>query len=244
MSHDVDSKANYGHAAFRLRFRALLLDFGICAGFFLIGGIAAGVVMEHYLLGRAAAFVLIAGVILCYEPLMVSQYGGTFGHRALNIRVVETKTDRNLTLPKAVVRALIKQLLGLFSLAFMFVTKRAQGLHDLAVGSEVRVRNRGAARPADYFVPEQVLTGQPMPSAPRRIVIIALYNVLLLVLVSVIAGFSLSSSCLDRDVCTGSERQELTLLSFLWMGMSAVLISLGWRARLPGARRNRSVINN
>ena len=244
MALEFDPRTNSGYAAFRLRFRALLVDVGISLAIFLIGGIVAGVVLEQYPLGRVAAFTLIVGTILCYEPIMVSQYGGTLGHRALNIRVVQANTERNLTLPKAVVRALIKQFLGLFSLAFMFVTKKAQGLHDFAVGSEVRVRNPQVASPGDYFVPDHLLASPSLPSAARRTIIIALYNVLLFLIVSAMAGLSISSTCLDQDICTSSERQELSLLSFLWLAVSAVLISLGWTARLPGARRNRSVMGS
>jgi hypothetical protein len=207
--------------------------------FFLVGGVGAGVALDKYPEGRVFAFLLIVAAILSYEPLMVNLYGGTFGHHALNICVVHSKTQQNLSLPRALLRALLKQFLGLFSLGFMFVTEKAQSLHDLAVGSEVRIRNPRAAVPVDYFVPEQELPGKPLPSTTRRIVVIAFYNVVLLLLVSLLAAFSLSPACLDQDVCTNAELQYLNFITFAWLAVFAVLVSLGWKARLPGCRFRR-----
>src|SRR5262245_31027361 len=164
-----------GYASFQLRFRALLLDFGICLAFFMIGGLSAGALLEEHPFARASTLVLIIGSILLYDPFMVSQYGGTFGHRVFNVRVVQAETRQNLPFVVALVRSIIKGFLGVFSLVFMFVTKRAQGLHDLAVGSEVRIRNPRSADATDYFVPLEMPADVVLPSAMRRIIVIALY---------------------------------------------------------------------
>ena len=76
MPPELDARLNTGYAAFGLRFRALLLDAGICMGFFLIAGLATGVVLEQRPMARATGFVLIVGTILCYEPFMVANTGG------------------------------------------------------------------------------------------------------------------------------------------------------------------------
>ena len=226
-----------GYASFQARFRALLLDAGICLALFVIGGVAAGAVLEQYPFARSAIFVLIVASILLYDPLMVSHYGGTFGHRAFNIRVVRAGTQQNLPLPKAIVRAVIKGFFGLFSLAFMFITRKAQGLHDLAAGSEVRIRNPRAAHARDYFVPEGPRSGQSLPSPVRRVVIIVLYSGLLFVLTSVAVGLTVSPECIDQNICAASENQALSILGFVLLGGASILIVLGWRGQLPGALR-------
>lgn len=228
-----------GYASFQLRFRALLLDAGICLAFFIIGGVVAGAVLEQYPLARSAIFVLIVSSILLYDPLMVSQYGGTFGHRAFNICVVQAGTQRKLSLPSAIVRAVIKSFLGLFSLTFMFVTSKAQSLHDMAAGSEVRIRDPRGANAQDYFVPEVPKAGQSWPSPARRLVIIGLYITLLYVLISVIGGLSVSAECIDQNFCTASEDHTLSILAFLMLGGAGILIVLGWRGQLPGGRRGK-----
>jgi hypothetical protein len=169
---------------------------------------------------------------------MVSQYGGTFGHRALNIRVVVAKTGSNLTLPKAMLRSLIKQVLGLFSLGFMFFTKKAQSLHDLAAGSEVRIRNSQHASRTDYFVPEQLPAGVTVPSAGRRIVAILIYSLAALLLVSVIEAFSVSPACINnQNLCNDTERETTNLLSLIVLVAVVSLTGFGWTGRLPGCRR-------
>jgi len=152
-----------GYAALKLRFRAYVKDAIICLGVFLLGGITAGIVFEHSSGARIAAFVLIDAVILIYEPLMVARYGGTFGHRSANIRVVRAQSGDSLSFWRAALRALVKWFFGVFSFAFMFVTNRAQGIHDLIAGAEVRIRDPQIAFETDYFVPR--LASRPVRRA-------------------------------------------------------------------------------
>jgi uncharacterized RDD family membrane protein YckC len=239
MSRDFVHNPIPAYVSFRLRFRAFLLDLATCVGFFLIAGLGVGTLLEEYPLERAATFVLIVAAIFLYEPLMISTYGGTFGHRAFNIRVVQGKSQNNLTLSRSIVRSIVKGLLGLFSFAFMFITKNSQSLHDLAAGSEVRVRNPRTAKPEDYFVPEQLPANRSMPSAGRRIIVIALYNAFLFVLVSICGASLVSSACIDQDVCTSPERQALSILGMLLIAVFVFLIGVGWTGRLPGCRLQR-----
>jgi uncharacterized RDD family membrane protein YckC len=240
MPPQIDRLPSAGYAAFRLRFRALLLDFCICAAIFLIGGLVAGGILETHPLGRSAAFVGLITAVLLYEPVLVSRYGSTLGHRALNIRVVDARSQQNLSFPRAVVRSIVKKLAGVFSLAFMFVTVKAQSLHDLAAGSEVRIRNPRVANVGHYFVPETLPAGSSLPSASRRLLVILMYVVTSFLLMSVVAGLSVSSACLELNRCTTSEEQAFSLMSILWLVLATVLMSLGWHGRLPGCRRRRA----
>jgi hypothetical protein len=204
--------------------------------FFIIGGVAAGAALEQFPVARSATFVLIVAGIFLYDPLMVSQYGGTLGHRAFNIRVVQVGTHQNLSVPRAILRAVIKGFFGVFSFTFMFITRKAQGLYDLAAGSEVRIRNPRGADAQDYFVPEEPKARQTLPSPVRRLVMIALYNALLFVLISVAAALNVSPECIDLNICSASENQALSILGFVMLGGAGILIVLGWRAQLPGGR--------
>ena len=140
-------------AAFKLRFRALRIDATICLALFLIGGIVAGIVLENRVGGRVAAFAIIVTAILTYEPWMVARYGGTFGHQRSNIRIVCKDSGENLPIWRAAVRSLVKQLFGLPSFLFMFVTTNAQGLHDLLADSRVILRDPLKASETDRFDP-------------------------------------------------------------------------------------------
>src|SRR6185295_12903182 len=106
----VTSTRPVHYAAFRLRFRALQIDALICVGVFLVGGILTGILLENSVAARVAAFSLILGSILLYEPFMVARYGGTFGHRKSNVRIVRLGSDDNLPIWRAAIRSLVKQL--------------------------------------------------------------------------------------------------------------------------------------
>jgi len=239
MSKTMNSTDSPGWATFRLRFRAFLIDAGICLGLFLVGGIAAAALFEGSPVGRVVAFFAIIACIISYEPFMLSRYGGTLGHTVLNLRVVQVQTHRNLPLRRGFVRTLTKMLFGIFSFVFMFVTNRAQALHDLAAGSEVRIRDPKHAARGDYFVPSPPLSAESGLSPVRRLVGIVLYNFLLFVFTAIAAGLSVSQGCIELDICSGADRQTLDLLSYAWLVGCGVSIILGWTGRLPGFRRRR-----
>lgn len=153
MSPEPRAAESVQYAAFRLRFRALCIDLGICLGLFFIGGLITGIVLENSVGGRVAVFIVILAVILGYEPFMVARYGGTFGHRKSNIRIVCARSDENLPIWRAAVRSVVKQIFGLISFVFMSVTSRAQGLHDLLAGSTVIIRDPLIAVEGDCFKP-------------------------------------------------------------------------------------------
>jgi uncharacterized RDD family membrane protein YckC len=222
------------YAAFRLRFRALRIDVGYCLGLFVIGGITAGILLENRVEIRIAAFIVILTVILGYEPFMVARYGGTFGHRKSNIRIICAASDDNLSFWRAAVRSLVKAIFGLPSLLFMFVTSRAQGLHDLVAGARVVIRDPLIAAQGDRFNPIQPPPGRPATRL-RRVAVTLLYNVLLLVFLSIAASF-VSSACLDQNLCSGSESSSLSVLGGAWFVLGGLSIVLGWTGRLPGCR--------
>jgi uncharacterized RDD family membrane protein YckC len=89
-------------------------------------------------------------VLLLYEPVLVWRLGGTVGHRAMNLRVVDNRTEGNVSLFKALARFVIKGLLGTFSFLTMNFSRRHQALHDIVTKSSVRIRDATKARPEHY----------------------------------------------------------------------------------------------
>ncbi|QCX00144.1 RDD family protein [Aggregatimonas sangjinii] len=84
---------------------------------------------------RMLIFIL---VFLLYDPLLISLFGGTIGHSKAGIIVKrEADTSKNLALPSAILRFVIKISLGWISLLTVTGNKKRKALHDIAVGSLV-----------------------------------------------------------------------------------------------------------
>lgn len=235
MSPELSVPNQGRYAALALRFRAFRNDLLLCLGVFLIGSVVAGILFEKHPSGRTAVFILILAFVLGYEPFMVTRYGGTFGHRKANIRISCARTDANLPFWRAAARSLVKQVFGIFSFFFMFITHRGQGLHDLIAGATVIIHNPLIARPEDYSSPKPQPIGRP--AAPiRRIGITVLYNLFLFVFVAVVAPMIVSPACLNDNNCLGADDLILSILGGGWLIFCIVTIILGWTGRLPGCR--------
>jgi uncharacterized RDD family membrane protein YckC len=174
--------------------------------------------------------------ILLYEPLLVSAWGGTLGHRMLNLRVVGGDGER-LSFPLALARVLIKALLGLLSFAMMAVTRRHQALHDLMVRATVQVRDPSRARAAD-FVAERVPDRSVVRPHPlRRIVVTLGYLVMTYFAVGIALIVLVPEACLsDLDDCSRTGHDTMLVLSSLMLLAVVGLIVGGWRGALVGAR--------
>lgn len=225
------------YAAFRLRFRALLIDAAIALALFATLAVVAGTIFQENASARVALFIAAVVFFVGYEPIMVAVAEGTIGHHLANLRVTRAGHPDRLPFWRALIRWVAKHPLGLFSFAFMFVTKRAQSLHDLAAGSAVRIRNPRLARRHDYFVPaardEHFVQ---LPLWRRTLVTLAYLS--LFWLASIIGTvLSVSPQCAQLDECTASEDGLETLLGGLLLAGSATLMVLGSSGRLIGARR-------
>jgi uncharacterized RDD family membrane protein YckC len=84
---------------------------------------------------RIIAFVFI---FLLYDPIFTSLFGGTIGHMMLGIRVKrESDEHKNILFHKAILRYLVKVLLGWVSLLTVSGNKKRKAIHDFLVGSVV-----------------------------------------------------------------------------------------------------------
>ena len=91
-------------------------------------------------------------ILFLYEPICVSRFGGTVGHRLMNLQVVDNRTRGPVSPSKAFARYLVKVSFGVFSFLTMSFTRRHQAIHDLMTNSSVRIRNVSKARPHQYTV--------------------------------------------------------------------------------------------
>jgi uncharacterized RDD family membrane protein YckC len=77
-------------------------------------------------------------IFLLYDPLLTSFYGGTIGHSFSNIGVrKDDNLDEYISLPIAVVRFVLKALLGWISLLTVTGNEKKKAIHDFAANSVV-----------------------------------------------------------------------------------------------------------
>jgi uncharacterized RDD family membrane protein YckC len=222
------------YARFPRRLVALVSDGALVTGGFaasLLAAAASGA--QSIVRVLLAAFVLVA---LLYDPVLVSTIGGTLGHRWTNLRVVDDDTGGNLPFGRALVRSLIKTVLGLPSFIFIGLTRRHQALHDLASRSTVQVRDLSLARPYHYVHERTETPEMVRVSRRRRILVILAYAVAIYVLVSVASLLLVSDRCVLNDECSAGEDLSFTLIITGWFAATAWVIVRGWRGRLPGCR--------
>lgn len=187
-----------------------------------------------------------AAIVLLYEPVMVSTLGGTFGHLLRNLRVVDDRTQGNVSFLKALARYVIKIPLGILSFLTMATTQRHQAIHDLVTGSTVRIRDESQAKPLHYHVARTEFADGTMPSRLRRSIAILVYLPLTIVVtvfaLAVLVGKFVTRGCLnDESFCTAAERLTLEAMGLGVVVVCASVIVLGWRGKLPGCRRSTKV---
>ena len=89
--------------------------------------------LSFEVLESAHAALKVGLLVLAYlvvEPGFVSVTGGTIGHHLMGLRVRDAAKDEPIGFVRATIRGLARSILGIFSLLFMFVTRRHQAIHD------------------------------------------------------------------------------------------------------------------
>ena len=137
------------YATFNRRLSAMIIDSLVLIVFSTVVFLLVPLVDSNDVL-RIGLWATWFGGILFYEPIMVAVSGSTVGHRALNLRVVDTQTGENPGLGKAVARYLIKGVLGAFSFFSMAFTQRHQAVHDFMTSTTVQPRDLSKAKPSHY----------------------------------------------------------------------------------------------
>jgi uncharacterized RDD family membrane protein YckC len=241
MGSDADMSAMPAprYARFSRRLRAMLFDW-IIALIVIYGAVLLATSVGSDNFSRALGVLVIVALLL-YEPILVSRIGGTLGHYFNNLRVVDEDDGGNISFPKACARAVIKGVLGLYSFVILAVTSRNQAVHDLLTGSTVQIRDPAKALSSQYMIERTELAATDMPSPRRRLAVICGYLLLtaivyLLVTRGIIAAGLITDGCIDRNVCSASDRILSLNLGLALLAAGAACITLGWRGRLIGAR--------
>jgi uncharacterized RDD family membrane protein YckC len=87
---------------------------------------------------ESAKIVAVIFTFILYDPLLTSLFGGTLGHMLIGIRVKrESDEEKNILFTSAVVRFLLKGLLGWISLLTVMGNERRKAIHDYVAGSVV-----------------------------------------------------------------------------------------------------------
>ncbi|MGV7219433.1 RDD family protein [Bradyrhizobium sp. UFLA05-112] len=221
------------------RLKAILLDWMLAMAL-LFGAVALASNLQSDLIARVLGMAVVL-ILVFYEPVLVSRAGGTLGHYWTNLRVVDDGGG-NLTFRKAFARFAIKSLLSWYSFLTMMATRRNQAVHDLLTHSTVQIRDLAKATSSQFITERRELDDAAMPSRLRRALVTMAYLVLggvlyVMALGALLQQGMLSSACLDRDVCSGGDRIVSFAAATVLLLALALVIGMGWRGRLPGARR-------
>ena len=184
--------------------------------------------------------IIILVVAALYDPILVSGTGGTVGHHLLNLKVVADRSGGRLSFGRAVVRTILKGVLGLGSFIFMGVTRRHQSLHDLASHSTVQIRDLERAHAAHILTEREVVEPQGV-SRLRRVLVILVYVSSAFLGMSFLGALSVSDTCALGGICSPRENLIFNVVTWSLIGFSAVAVIGGWRGRLPGCREKRDL---
>jgi uncharacterized RDD family membrane protein YckC len=235
------SSDKHAYARFTRRVQGVLID-SIIFMLILAGSLIVAVSLASDNVGRVLGITVVVTWLL-YEPVLVSMTGGTVGHYLCNLRVVDDHGG-NVGFPKAVVRVIIKSLLGWYSFIAMAITSRHQAVHDYLTKSTVQIRDLAKAQPYHFAGRREESPEPGMPSRLRRVGVIAVYLLacfilLTLALAQLGQARLVSMRCIDGYSCTSAEFIILSLLWLSWAGLSILAVIRGWKGLLWGARARR-----
>jgi uncharacterized RDD family membrane protein YckC len=229
------------HPRLKRRFQAFLIDSIIIALFFF----AAAALLARIDMHGGIKAGLVALVILALEPGLVSATGATIGHHLRNLRVEDAVSAGNLNFVQAMIRFVIKTVLGIPSFIFVMVTRRHQAIHDLASGSIVILRNPDRHSSGQVLV-ERVEDHENYiyPSKMKRIIFILGYGVLSLVFFSIFSAALISDDCFySENLCSTAEKFGKYIFGYSWLLSIVVLIIQGWQGGLWGCRKKPAEIS-
>lgn len=180
--------------------------------------------------------------VLMLEPVLVAIFGFTIGHYVTGLKVTKLDGVSRIGFGAALVRFVLKTLLGAWSLVSMLTTQKRQAVHDVLTRSLVLNRSPDtlpeAERLGERIESVELTSGV---SKKRRILVGALYVFGFSVLVTVVAMLTISDSCALYQRCTPTEKAVDLAIGFAWL-IGALLVMVGaWRGMLPGARLQRNI---
>lgn len=219
------------------RFRAMTLDSILLL---VVVGISVITVSSLGFDSRVSKILSILVPVLVLEPAMVAIFGCTIGHYVTGLKVTQLDGVRRIGFGAALVRFVLKTLLGAWSLVSMLTTQKRQAVHDVLTKSLVLNRSPDT-------LPEGERLGERIESAAltigvskkRRILVGGAYVFGLSVLVTVVAMLTISDACALYQRCTPTEKAVDLAIGFAWLIGTLLVIVGAWRGMLPGARLKR-----
>jgi len=215
-----------------LRIKAMFLDSTINSLIFI------SMVLISIGLGIEESSIKIATIILpviLFEPTMIWLTGGSLGHHYSGIRIVGKNTGKNLFIINGILRFLLKSSLGLISLVSMILTNKHQAIHDILANSVVVFKNEDEALDRHKLKPRKIVYYDQKPSIIKRIMVILAYCFVTFFMWSLVLGFSVSKSCIEKGICSDSEHILLEKFTLLLLVIFLVIVILGLLSKLPGA---------
>ena len=175
--------------------------------------------------------------ILALEPGMVSSTGGTIGHHLIGLRIRDATRDVKIGFFRALLRFIIRGLLGVVSLVFILITRRHQAIHDYVTRSIVVLRRSEGIAERERQVERTESAAFEYPSRTRRSIVTLLYLIVSFVVLSITVNIVVSVDCIENERCTDRETVVVLILGLIWLISVCIGFVLGWRGQLLGARR-------
>ncbi len=139
------------YATFPRRLDALSID-AVVVLVFAAAMFAVMLLLEEHPPIPGILLIVLLVVAVFYEPVQVAHFGGTIGHRVMNLRVVDDDTGSNPTLLRAFIRVFAKGLLGIWAFVTMGRSRRHRAVHDMLTATTVQIRDRQRAQPHHYVL--------------------------------------------------------------------------------------------
>lgn len=183
---------------------------------------------------------IVAVPVLGLEPCFVSFTGASIGHHFQGLWIERKGSRKRLNFFLAMIRFLVKNLLGWLSFIFILTTQKHQALHDIAADSVVVMKDSAIAKGYIGVSPRIIEDASYIyPSKVRRILVAIPYALIGFIICSIFAAFYLSDSCIDYDQCSREENAVTSILGLVWVATSIAAFVSGWYGYLWGARRKK-----
>ena len=215
-----------------LRVRAYVIDMIALSLLVYFAAFIVGLLGDASGIVKGAVFV---GVLVLFEPLLVSLTGGTLGHHYSGLKIVNAKTGRHINIFRGIFRFLLKISCGFFSFFGMIITQQHRAIHDALSGSVVVFKDsQNAPKWRQLKTRQQYINGEK-PSFKRRLLVFISYAVIVYVAFNWLSYALLSSECIFKDICSDVDGIKIIVIFATIILLLITLFVLAMKGRLYGA---------
>ena len=127
------------------RVKAVIIDSCIIISLTILFSLFFNLFGSVHISFRIILFILL---FYLYEPILVSRYSGTIGHKIIGIKVKLYKdSNKNIGFFRAFFRFYLKTILGWISFFTITFNKNHRSIHDIASGAIVLFKSTNAVQP-------------------------------------------------------------------------------------------------